>query len=207
MTYLAQIKLDFASAARLQLRDCYDWHQAVWKAFPRRNGVSRDFLTRLDQEQGSFRLLIVSAVEPMRPEWCSPECWHGVKKIGDDYFAFNRYRFQLCANPTRKVAVQSVDGKFKKNGRRVPLSDREDLLEWINRKGEQGGFTVDAETLKTFGRGREYFRKKGVPGVHSAVEFQGVLSVTDRNKFRETFEQGVGSAKAFGFGLLVILPA
>ena len=34
MTHLTQITVDFASAARLRLRDCYDWHQAAWKAFP-----------------------------------------------------------------------------------------------------------------------------------------------------------------------------
>ena len=34
MTHLTQVILDFATAARLRLRDSYDWHQAVWKAFP-----------------------------------------------------------------------------------------------------------------------------------------------------------------------------
>ena len=37
MTYLTQVTLDFATAARLRLRDSYDWHQAVWKAFPGRD--------------------------------------------------------------------------------------------------------------------------------------------------------------------------
>ena len=38
MTHLTQVTLDFAAAARLRLHDCYDWHQAVWKAFPGRDG-------------------------------------------------------------------------------------------------------------------------------------------------------------------------
>jgi CRISPR system Cascade subunit CasE len=71
----------------------------------------------------------------------------------------------------------------------------------------QGGFAVDEDTLRTFSRGREYFQKKGQGGLHSAIEFQGVLSVTDPAKFHhETFTRGIGSAKAFGFGLLVIVP-
>src|SRR5947209_3798572 len=49
MTHITQIILDFATAARLRLCDCYDWHQAVWKAFPGRDGEARDFLTRLDR--------------------------------------------------------------------------------------------------------------------------------------------------------------
>ena len=57
-----------------------------------------------------------------------------------------------------------------------------------------------------FSRGREYFEKQGLRGLHSAVEFQGVLNVTDPAKFHETFARGIGPAKAFGFGLLVIAP-
>jgi len=33
-----------------------------------------------------------------------------------------------------------------------------------------------------------------------------MLTVTDPAKFHETFTRGVGPAKAFGFGLLVIAP-
>jgi CRISPR system Cascade subunit CasE len=118
--------------------------------------------------------------------------------------------FQLCANPTKKIASKS-DGTVTKNGRRVPLGKREELVGWIKRKGEQGGFTVDEATLRTISRGREYFEKKdpkGQPltGLHSAVEFEGVLTVTDPAKFHGTFTRGIGSAKAFGFGLLVIAP-
>ncbi len=65
---------------------------------------------------------------------------------------------------------------------------------------------MDEATLRTFSRGREYFEKNGQPGLHSAVEFEGVLTVTDPAKFHETFTRGIGSAKAFGFGLLVIAP-
>jgi CRISPR system Cascade subunit CasE len=211
MTHLTQVTLDLATAARLRLRDCYDWHQAVWKAFPNREGERREFLTRLDQRREGFRLLIVSPTQPARPDWCPPdaESWK-TKPIPETYFTRSRYVFQLCANPTKKVAGRP-DGSLTKNGRRVPLGKREELVEWIKRKGDQGGFTVDEATLRTFSRGREYFEKKDqngkpITGLHSAVEFEGALTVTDPAKFHETFTRGIGSAKAFGFGLLVIAP-
>jgi CRISPR system Cascade subunit CasE len=199
--------LDFAAAARLRLRDSYDWHQAVWQAFPGRDDKPRDFLTRLDQRREGFRLLIVSPAKPTRPDWCppGPESWK-TKPIPATYFTRNRYAFQLCANPTRKVSKQRPDGSLTKNGTRVPLRTREEFLEWIQRKGQQGGFTADQATLRTFSRGREYFDKNGQRGLHSAVEFQGILTVTDPARFHETFTRGIGSAKAFGFGLLVIAP-
>jgi CRISPR system Cascade subunit CasE len=102
--------------------------------------------------------------------------------------------------------VQKLDGSFKKNGRREPLRSREELVTWIQRKGEQSGFAVEVETLRTTPRSREYFQKNGVSGLHSAVEFQGMLTVIDPVKFRQAFRRGIGSAKAFGFGLLVIVP-
>jgi CRISPR system Cascade subunit CasE len=39
------------------------------------------------------------------------------------------------------------------------------------------------------------------------VEFQGVLELTDPAIFHETFARGIGSAKAFGFGLIVLAPS
>ena len=207
MTHLTQITLDLATAARLGLRDSYDWHQAVWKAFPGHDGEPRDFLTRLDQRREGFRLLVVSPQPPIRPEWCpeGAECWK-TKMIPQTYFTRTRYAFQLCANPTRKISKELPGGTPTKNGRRVPLRSREELVEWLVRKSTQGGFTVDEGTLRTFSRGRAYFEKKGQTGLHSAVEFQGVLTVIDPAKFHDAFTRGIGSAKAFGFGLLVIAP-
>jgi CRISPR system Cascade subunit CasE len=207
MTYLTEAKVDFATAARLRLRDSYDWHQAVWRAFPGRDGMRREFLTRLDTLREGFRLLIVSSVQPVRSQWFAPdpESWR-TKPIPESYFARQRYEFQLCANPTRKVTTLKPDGSPTKNGRRVPLGSRDQLVAWITRKGEQGGFSVDSETLRTIPRGRDYFEKNGQRGLHSAVEFQGALTVDDPAKFHESFTHGIGPAKAFGFGLLVIAP-
>jgi CRISPR system Cascade subunit CasE len=207
MTYLTQAVLDFATAARLRLRDSYDWHQAVWKAFPGRDGNRRDFLTRLDAHADGFRLLLVSQVEPMRPDWCPdvPRSWM-TRPIPESYFTRSRYAFQLCANPTRKVTKLASDGSPTKNGRRVPLCTRAELVDWLKRKGADGGFSIDEDTLRSFSRGREYFEKNGQRGLHSAVEFEGALTVQDPAKLHESFRRGIGPAKAFGFGLLVIAP-
>jgi len=123
MTHLTQVTLDFATAARLGLRDCYDWHQAAWKAFPGRDGEPREFLMRLDRRRESFRLLIVSSAQPVRPGWCpaDAESWK-TKPIPETYFTRRRYAFQLCANPTKKVSKERPDGTLTKNGRRVPLA-------------------------------------------------------------------------------------
>lgn len=205
MTYLTQATIDHATAVKRGFRDVYDWHQAVWRAFPGRDGQGRNFLTRLDARDDGFRLLIVSPEMPTQPDWCPAGAWQSTP-IPDAYFGKRRYAFQLLANPTKKVTKLCADGKPTKNGQRVPLRTREEYVGWLQRKGEQGGFAVEDDSLRTIQQGLAYFQKKDMRGLHTAVEFQGVLTVIDTMKFHETFARGIGSAKAFGFGLLVIAP-
>jgi CRISPR system Cascade subunit CasE len=205
MTHLTQLDLPYELAAKLRLRDSYDWHQRAWECFPGRPKDGRDFLTRLDEKAEGFRLLIVSPHEPTRPDWCPTDNWRS-RPIPETYFGRARYAFQLRANPTKKVTALNPDGSPKKNSRRVPLRTREELLAWLRRKAERAGFRVDLETVRTIPQGPERFSKAGARGTHTAVEFRGVLEVTDSPAFHAAFTRGIGSAKAFGFGLLVIAP-
>lgn len=205
--HLTQILVPYEDAVRLlRIRDTYDWHQRVWQAFGGRNGIPRDFLVRVDRKEDAFRVLILSRSVPAKPDWCPTDCF-GTKQIPDDFFAHPRFRFSLLANPTKKLRVLHPDGTRKKNGRRVPLVRRDELAAWLQRKAETGGFRVTPASLRIIPRGREFFHKDGRShGTHTAVEFQGELMVTNTAQFRATLAAGIGSAKAFGFGLLVVAP-
>jgi CRISPR system Cascade subunit CasE len=207
MSHLTQIMVPYELAVRhLKIRDSYDWHQRVWQAFHGRDGETRDFLTRLDEADDAYRLLIVSPSEPTKPNWCPTDCFR-TKRIPDDFFTNGRFQFSLRVNPTKKLVVRGPDGERKKNGKRIPLTKREDLLLWIERKALEGGFNIgDPESLRTIPKPRAYFQRGTTQGVHHGVEFQGVLTVTDPMLFRTTFMTGIGSAKAFGFGLLALAP-
>jgi CRISPR system Cascade subunit CasE len=204
MSYLAKIEIDHETAYKAGLRDSYAWHQKSWLAFPGRDGEERDFLTRLDEIDGGFRLLLLSATSPTRPTWCPEPSWER-KEIAPAFFTHATYRFSLMANPTKKVR-SAPDGRLLKNSRRVALSKREDLLDWLRRKGEAGGFTFEAEKTRTVPRPRQAFLKKGQAGLHTATEFVGMLTVTDAAAFQIAATQGIGPAKAFGFGMLCLSP-
>ncbi len=196
------------------IRDAYTWHQMVWQAFPGRDGKTRDFLTRLDDKPGGAQLLIVSPVEPRRPDWLgAADAWES-KPIPSAYFQARRYRFQLRANPTHKP-VKDQDGQYiadaKKRKRRAITGDAE-LTAWLRRKGEAGGFRLcDGVELQIW-RDAQRFEKRQADGirqrgVHAAVDFSGVVEITDSPLFlSNTFSKGLGTAKAFGFGLLVLAP-
>jgi len=57
---------------------------------------------------------------------------------------------------------------------------------------------------KQTGRKRDATREHAT--THVAVVFEGLLRVTDANAFQETLIHGIGSAKAFGFGLVSVAP-
>ena len=165
-------------------RDSYAWHKRIWEAFPNQPEAERNFLTRLDDIGQHFRLLILSQEPPTRPDWCPSGNWQS-KIIEEAFFQHNTYHFSLLANPTRKKVVRNADGTRKKNGQRIALSKREDLIDWIERKAAQHGFTVESDSLKTVPRPRQLFLKKDNSGTHTATEFTGTLHVNDPTIFHQ----------------------
>lgn len=212
---LTQALIPYEIAARWQkdggFRDSYAWHKRIWEAFPGKPAAKRDFLTRLDDTGNGFRLLILSPEPPTRPDWCPAAAWQS-KTVTDDFFAHPQYQFSLLANPTRKCVVRDENGNRKKNGRREPIATREDLIDWLTRKAAQHGFKIDPSSLKTIPRPRQPFTKKDKQsetrqhGTHTATEFSGSLKVIDPTAFRHAATHGIGSAKAFGFGMLCLSP-
>lgn len=207
--HLSRLVVPYRDAiGSLRIRDSYDWHQRIWDLFGRRDGQQRDFLFRVERQEEAFRVLVLSQSPATKLGWCQEGCFRS-KQIPDAYLNHNRYRFSLLANLTKKVAAFNADGTRRKNGRRVPLATREDLVAWMERKAKAGGFVVDADTLRTIPGPRESFHKNGTSqGTHTSVEFQGLpaVTVTDHEEFRTTVANGIGSAKSFGFGMLVLTP-
>lgn len=200
MSHLTQVRLEKGEAVRLRLYDTYSWHQQLWRAFPERDAQARDFLFRVDDMRGSFRVLLLSPEAPAQPDWGTWE----VKAVAQGFLDHQRYLFQVRANPTVKRVVRDDAGERKRNGRRTGIYGPEDLHAWMERKASQSGF----EMLE-YSAGpatQSFFVKDRRRGKHIAVDFEGMLRVLDRNAFRKAFDTGIGPAKAFGFGLLMLQP-
>ena len=211
ISYLTRALISPQTIASRGIRDTYTWHQLVWQAFPGRDGEVRDFLTRLDDKQGGAQVLIVSPREPVRPSWVGADDVWETKAIPQTYFIARHYRFQLRANVTKKLVKLDENGKMRSTGKRVALTKREDILKWLHRKGEQGGFVIPDDDAIELSTDIQKFSKKprqgdSKLGTHGVVDFTGVLEVADPPQFHATFSKGMGSAKAFGFGLLVLAP-
>jgi CRISPR system Cascade subunit CasE len=206
MKWLARMRVPYDVAAKNKLRDGYDWHQALWLAFPGRDDEARDFLTRVDRKEREFIAYLLSVLKPACPPWCPPEYWE-LAEIGKGFLSYNYYRFDLIANPTRSVAKIGANGERTKNGRREALLKTDKQIEWLKRKAEQGGFLVIDEPPLEIGKPlRLAFEHNQGAGSHFSVNFKGILKVTNHSLFIETFRRGIGSAKGFGFGMLMLQP-
>ena len=106
----------------------------------------------------------------------------------------------------------------------LPSRSKNAFSRWLLRKADDGGFTIPGEWVaaKHPETGEPIqlpnFRVDAIPegkirGVKEkdsaliAVRFEGVLTVTDPARFRETVFTGIGSGKGFGFGLLSVAAA
>ncbi len=202
MNWLTQIRVSPKDAARKKLADTYAWHQGIWEAFPGRNQEKRDFLMRVDRKRGFYEILLLSDIKPQIPDWGS---WQS-KEIAPSFLEHERYMFQVRANPTIKRVIRQPDGTRKKNGARTAIYAPEELRAWFKRQADKGGFQF--QDLAFSPPVKIPFRKprSGQRGIHSSVDFRGVLRVIERDRFRECFCHGIGPARAFGFGLLMLQP-
>lgn len=189
----------------------------------------------VDRRNGKIVLLVQSTVKPdwndLRENFLAENVEENlaVKAVGENYGRIENkmnLRFRLQANPTKRIGKtfehpdekkrEEFSRKFRddKNRRRVSLNTDKELIEWLTRKGDAAGFKIanveikEIENAVAVGQGKINFSKKGSssPLTFGSVIFDGVLQITDADQFRETLVQGIGTGKAYGFGLLSIAP-
>lgn len=225
MKWLTRLEVDSDTARREKAFDSYAWHKKLWECFPGRPDDKRNFMTRIDPLEGAFRLWILSAQKPVCPSWCAGEEFSS-REISSLFLSHRYYVFDLKANPVKAVVQYDENGQplmqangKRKRGKRVPLVDQDELRAWLVRKesarcrdqetGQDvpGGFRlVEERPLEISPMVESHFRKKGQGAYHGGVQFRGTLEVTDREAFIKTYQNGIGSAKGFGFGLLLLAP-
>jgi CRISPR-associated protein Cas6/Cse3/CasE, subtype I-E/ECOLI len=128
----------------------------------------------------------------------------GPKEIHFELKSGGRYRFMLCANPTKRI--NDKDGKTENQGKvRVPIIDEAEVIAWLKRQFE-GSAEIDALELNQ--KNLIHFRKTEEGQVHfgkiQTVTFLGILTVINSELLLGKITEGIGPAKAFGCGLLTL---
>lgn len=195
-------------------------HRLVWSLFSQDGNETRDFLFR--PEPGDLgRFTTVSH----RPPIDRHELWEIETKDYEPVLRNGtRLRFSLRANPTisrrdgdreaRHDVVMDAKTRARDAGEAVGTGDliQDAATEWLIRKGDVHGFKVQPGDVAVDGYTRSVFRhvnRRGDQGeiVIAGVDFDGYLDVTDAELFGRALIDGIGRARAFGFGLLLVRPA
>ena len=138
-------------------------------------------------------------------------------------------RFMLRANPVK--TTNDSKGRLNKKGRtkkcRLPLIVQSEQVKWLQGKGDivrmeqigklskplRGGFeilperclTINEQSWSHLPKKKADEEKDSNPIQIQSVLYQGMLKVTDPNAFlQNSIKQGIGPAKAFGCGLLMV---
>ena len=209
--------------------DVYLMHQLIWRAFPNKvSGGPGRVLFRVEPArsgQREDRVLVQSEKEPDWEPLCDSRmvCCTQSKEIKPAFTFGMRLQFLLKANPTivRTFAPQNGEAEPKK--KRVGLYREAEQRAWLtgewtdheapppfiarrDGKAQQAGICV--EDLLIIAPGKEFGRKPdGTIIEFQAVEYHGTLSIENADVFALALENGIGSAKGFGFGLLSLARA
>lgn len=213
--------------ARRDLADPYQMHATLSRAFfpqdiPCPPGA---LLWRLEpeaDEQGYPRVLIQSQTVP---GWAKliESGWLALAEPGidlvqklalDSLAAGQTFRFRLRANPCKTT-----------QGKRSGLVHLDAQRDWLARKSGQHGFTLPAPDTTDYFDFVESPKGQPYPDVQVSqdqmlvgrrhdgstirvfsVLYEGRLTVSDSEKFRDALQAGIGHGKVMGLGLLSVVP-
>ena len=181
-------------------------HHLVWSLMSDGPDRERDFLFR----QGDDGALYVQSER--EPE-ASP-LWASETMELPDYATGDRLRFTLRFSPVvrRKrpdgrtikrdpileaLAALSIDDR---RGRRREVAAQV-ARDWLDRLGASSGYELEALTLEAYRQ--ERVRKTKGTALISIADVSGILKVTDSAAFAVRLRDGVGTARAWGCGLML----
>lgn len=193
MMFLTRIRLDVSICRREKLSDPYALHRMIYSFFPKEKNPGRFLYADQGPVTGGRSVLILSAVLPELPDMVSSTS----TELSDRFFNFVDFQFKTRINPVRRDSG---------SGKRVPVTGQLPLLQWFAAHAARWGFEADLNSLAVRTLPSISFPKNGSECRLHCVEFRGNLKVTDPALFRHNVENGIGHGKAFGFGLLQLVP-
>ncbi len=209
---LSKLNLDInCSQVKKDLANPYSMHRTILRAFPTPLPEGERVLFRIENivDWGIPFVLVQSQTQ---------SDWTKIEKQYPAYFLEapkvkslqslqikngGLLRFRLRANPTKRVLYESTQ-----HSQRISLFSEENRKQWLLRKSQTSGFSINPETLiitdapyRTISIAKE---DKTYKATINMVDYQGILQVTDLDALLTSLRQGIGPAKGLGCGLLSV---
>ncbi|AOS64820.1 type I-E CRISPR-associated protein Cas6/Cse3/CasE [Actinoalloteichus hymeniacidonis] len=191
---------------RADLHDFVGLHRTVMSLFPERLGEAprrqAGALFRVDSGPAGDQLLVQSS---LRPEATRLPADYGTVRTTELTALLAALsngmavHYRLVANTSKRLAK---DNERYRRGQLVALKGGE-VLEWWQRRSAQHGLALASTEASAVTTPRS---KDRTAIRHARTRFQGVATVSDVELLREAVLTGVGRARAYGCGLLSVVP-
>ena len=207
--YLSRVQLDTDNRQKIRtLTHLGAYHDWVERSFPQEieRGERTRKLWRLDRLNGKIYLLMVSKEAPDLAAFCR----YGVVGSAEtkNYAPFlaklkndMTCRFRVALNPV--VAVPAGIGQ---RGRIMPHITAEHQTDYLRKRAkkygfllQEGNFDIKEREFAVWRKGKEKIRL-------SRVVYEGLLIIKDVELFRMLLTEGMGKKKAYGFGMMTVIP-
>ena len=222
--YFSKITLkpntDQASFANALCNNTYKEHQILWQLFDNDPTAKRDFIYRYEPQRNTPAYYMVSKRKPVD----NNHLWKiETKKYAPVITTGRRFAFLLRVNPVitkdgkhhdavmhekHRMGFKNIDSQSRPASQEIIENAG---LKWLTNRAENSGFSIKDSTIRIDGyqphtsgiKGEG--RKRGKKEIrYSTMDYRGVLTVTDPEKFEQTLMLGIGKARAFGCGLMLI---
>lgn len=129
-----------------------------------------------------------------------------------DDFGYQKIRELDIENHYKNIVKNNNVLKFKatiaptksKNGHKYSINSKDERLIWVNKKFDLSG----AKILNVFETEHEYIKFKHSKdekfSFFNSYTYEGLLEVKDKDKFLKSIFKGIGRAKSYGAGLIVL---
>ena len=196
----------------------YRIHQLIWGLFEAVDD-KRPFLYRQERRAGLPRIMLLSDQAPVDDKgiWLI-EC----KPFDPQLAAGERLAFSIRLNPV----VKKRDEQHRQHRHDLVMEQKKRLaregvprcrwpaqtelarragVQWLTQRADTGGFQLHQDELVAEEYRQHRLRKPGKSPIHfSTLDCSGLLTVTDPELLMQTLKSGLGPAKGFGCGLLLV---
>ena len=199
------LHLDTRAISALRVTDPYSIHRVVYSLYDDIRGSDTKYKRHsagiLFADQGGDlrgrKILLLANREPathVSGEYGEVQS----KLIPETFLDHSHFRFSIMINPVKR------DIRSRKL---VPIVGHPAIKNWFASRADSWGFEVEPQHLEILKTDVLSFSdKRGHRVTINQAHITGCLTVTDKPRFTNSFRAGLGRAKAFGCGLLQIIP-
>ena len=190
--YITIFKIDIEKPIVCKaLIDAAEMHRQVQKLFNSGRQEHR-ILYRLDQGY----LIVQSEIKPICEGVFEQIAQYNMSEKTRAWKNGSQFKFRIKAVPRKSM-----------KGKKHYIHTKEGRIEWLKKQFEKNGMellAVRESMVDTLTISSKVNLLTGGDTKVSAWEYEGVFSISDKEVFIRSYEQGIGSQKAYGCGMICL---